>query len=243
MLLNLQRNIWYQLKTLKQESANFIVIGPITYKRIVYQDIMFQIDFTQTVFDFSNQSQVTIPITITTWTNSSDQLQDNYFSLNSVYLLETGLSNYFYISSQFISSNSEFTVYQTYVTMYNNYGTILEANRAFQMMYEIISNGNSGFIPITWQCFTVNKPFQPTIVTVFDMSPSNIVYSNKTSSIQLNIQIKGSQVNLLELVQFQTTTQSEYLLPLNVISNCTVISYSLNTLVNDIQCTIPVGNL
>lgn len=73
------------------------------------------------------------------------------------------------------------------------------------------------------------------------MSPSNIVYSNQTSTITLSIQTKGYPVNQLQLIQYLDEVQNQNLN--NILSNCAVLGYDFSTLITDIQCTIPVANL
>ncbi|KYQ89866.1 hypothetical protein DLAC_09840 [Tieghemostelium lacteum] len=219
------------------------VKGPKTTPRIVFYDILYKIEFESTIFDFSNQSQVTIPFILTTWTNHSDHINSNALLLNNMYIIQSGMTNYTDLNSQIVSSNGVETVYQSYVTIYNNYGSTLESYG--QVLLNFIGfSATTDILSITWQCFSIIPPSQPTIVYNFTMSPSNKVFSNQTSEIQVTIQIKGSQVNALQILPFLSPFQTENIPTAEtILSICLVSNYNPYTLITDIQCTIPVANL
>ncbi|KYQ89868.1 EGF-like domain-containing protein [Tieghemostelium lacteum] len=216
--------------------------GPVTTMRKVISDMTFTIDYQNTVFDLSNATFAQIPITITTSTNHSDNIvQSSFVMVGSNIPLISGMTNYSSIQSQIVKSNGIETVYQTYAL-------IQSALASWQTTGDFLLTvtSESPYIisskTISKVCFTIQRPqFQPTIITSFEMLPSNIVYSNQTSNITLSIQTKGYPVNQLQLIQYLDEVQNQNLN--NILSTCVVLGYDFSTLITDIQCTIPVANI
>ncbi|KYQ89867.1 hypothetical protein DLAC_09841 [Tieghemostelium lacteum] len=235
-----------------QENENLHFNGPPTTSRIQIADRTYDLLFFSTVFNLSSSDSIfsTIPVMINTYSNHSDNLNSNlFFSWPNVeddldvYNLQSSTTDYSDINTFFINDNGYETQYQSYWTVYNQFSAF-QQNGDFTLTISLKGSNftNSGNYPLTSVCFSViQPPFQPTLLSQVTMSPSNIIVSNQTSSIQVTIQTKGSIVNQLELIQFVSNSQNQYLN--TTLSTCQLQSYSSDTLISDITCTIPVSNL
>ncbi|KYQ89864.1 hypothetical protein DLAC_09839 [Tieghemostelium lacteum] len=235
----------------KAADKSFTTNGPKTIQRIQVKDLTYVVEFENTVFDLSNYSVATLPFTVYSWTNHSDNVAYSFFFSSNSNLFTNGETNFTSLNTQILSSQYIYTdkqtvetVYQTYVSAYNQYswglGAYGDINLQFGIYDSALNYGNNGIISSL--CFSILPPtFQPTIITAFDISPSNIIYSNQTSTLDVSIQFKGAAINQLQMIQYQSPFITEFISPL--LSVCEVQSYNYQTLISNIQCTIPVSNL